>query len=36
MHYSTLTVVRNKLANILELKPEDYVYVKGATVDTAT
>ena len=29
------SVVSNKLANILELKSEDYVYVKGATVDTS-
>ena len=32
---SQATVVSDKLANILELKSEDFVYVKGATVDTS-
>ena len=32
---SQATVVCDKLANILELKSEDFVYVKGATADTS-
>ena len=32
---SQATVIGNRLANILELESEDFVYVKGATVDTS-